>query len=105
MAQVIIWDSVKNLNRITSPIKTIEIDFTNQATRSKTFQIVDLDVSSTSIIIPVHSAIAATGKSSDENEMDALICRAVASAGSFTLYVDSLFGPVRNKFNINYYIG
>lgn len=45
---------------------------------------------------------APTGKSQDENEMDSFVCRAVATAGQITVFIDSLFGPVTGPFRFAY---
>jgi hypothetical protein len=81
-----------------------EIDFGPMGTRSKTFTISDPDVLSTSQVMAFQSGKAATGRSADENEMDALSLRCVSGDGQFTLYADSLFGPVAGRYVIDYRI-
>ena len=83
-------------------LKETEIDFGSTPTRGATFTVTDSDVTGTSKIMAVQSGAAATGKDQDENEMDALILRAAPGTGQFTLYADSLFGPVVGNFKINY---
>lgn len=83
-------------------IKQTEVNMGTVPTQSKTFTVVDSSITSTAYIIANHSGDAATGKAEDENEMDVLVCRAAAGSGQFTLYVDSLTGPVVGNFKINY---
>jgi hypothetical protein len=84
--------------------KQFEIDFGALGTRSKVFTITDTDVNVLSKLFVQQSGNAATGRSQDENEMDALTFRSIAGAGQFTLYADSLFGPVAGKYKISYSI-
>ncbi len=88
-----------------SLVKEVEIDFGPTATRQKTFTVIDVDVSGTSIILVGHSAKAATGRAQDENEMDTLLCRAAPGAGSFTLYVTAFPNHVSGKFRVAYTLG
>jgi hypothetical protein len=92
-------------NTSSANITETEVDFGSVATRSKSFTIIDAGVNTNSKILASQSMDAATGKSQDENEMDALQCRCAAHSGQFILYVDSLFGPIRDKFKINYIVG
>jgi hypothetical protein len=87
-------------------IKETEVDFgmaLNQ--RAKSFTVTDADVGATNQLLVFQSLAAATAKSQDENEMDALMCRAVAGSGQFTVYAESLFGSVTSTFKLNYLIG
>lgn len=86
-------------------IKSVEIDFGAAATKRKTFTIVDVDVSPTTLILIGHSAQAATGRSQDENEMDFLFLRAAGGTGEFTLYADAFPNFVSGKFRVNYLLG
>ena len=95
-------NSANGLN--TSTMFTVELDFGSTPTRSKTFVVSNAGVTSSSQIMVQQSAEAATSRSADENEMDALICRQFPGSGSFTMYVDSLFGPVTGKYKFNYTI-
>ena len=88
--------------KVVAPTKTVELDFGSPGTRSKTFTVTDADVSASSVIQAWQSGSAATGRSSDENEMDQIMFRAVPGAGSFTLYATSLFGPVSGLYKVNY---
>lgn len=83
-------------------VQEAEIDFGPVAVRSKTFTVTDAGVSPASRIVAVQSGAAATGRSADENEGDALVLRCVPGAGSFTLYTTAIEGPVAGKFKINY---
>lgn len=84
---------------------TIEIDFGIIPTRSKTFTIIDLTVSTSSLIIINQSGAAATGRSADENEMDPLIFSGTPGTGTFTLIASALNGPVVGKYKVNYIVG
>lgn len=82
----------------------VELDFGATPGVSLTSVISDPRVSVASSILMVQSGAAPTGKSADENEMDAFVCRCLPGAGSFTAYIDSAFGPVRDKFKFNYVV-
>lgn len=86
-------------------IKEVEIDLGASAVKDKKFTITDAEVSTTSLIMIGHSAKAATGRQQDENEMDALFCRAAPGTGEFTLYVTVLTGRASGKYRINYLLG
>ena len=79
-----------------------EIDFGSVGTKSGKFVVTNASVSLTSKILANQAATAATGRSEDENEMDALVCRCVPAAGSFTVYIDSVTGYISGKYKINY---
>lgn len=81
---------------------TVEVDFGSIPTYDKTFTVTDASVSLTSKVIALHAGDAATGRQADENELDALVCRAVPATGSFTLYVRSTTGPVAGKYKVHY---
>jgi hypothetical protein len=89
---------------VTTFSKRIEIDFGSLGTRSKTFTISDPDVLLTSQVTAVQSGTAATGRAQDENEMDVLNLRCVSGSEEFTLYADSLLGPVAGRYVIDYRI-
>lgn len=80
----------------------VELDFGSTPTRYLTATITDSIVESGLQIIMVQAADAATSRSQDENEMDPIICRAVAGTGSFTAYLTSLEGPVVGLYKFNY---
>ena|SRR3990167_6082518 len=83
-----------------------ELDFgTAVAQQAKSFTITDAAVGATSSILMEQSLEAATGKQQDENEMDSFNVRCVAAAGSFTAYVESLYGSVAGIFKFNYLVG
>lgn len=86
-------------------IYSCEIDFGTTSAKEKTFTVTDPAIVNTDKILITHSAAAATGRSQDENEMDVLICRAVSGVGQFTVYVNSLYGPVCGKYKLNYMVG
>lgn len=67
--------------------------------------VTDAGVSGTSKILAVQSAVAATSRDADENEMDQLVCLASPASGSFTLTCESQQGPTHGKFKINYTVG
>jgi hypothetical protein len=69
------------------------------------FTITNASVTTSSKIMVVQSGAAATGRQSDENEMDPLIFSAVAGTGQFTLYANSTSGPVYGLYNIYYMLG
>jgi hypothetical protein len=99
---------IKNWNGVEFSLtilqKQVEISFNPLGTRSQVFTIVDADVTPTSRLTAVQSGDAPTGRAQDENEMDALHLRCVAGSGQFTLYADTLFGPVANNYKIDYSI-
>lgn len=86
-------------------IKSVEIDLGSLAVRDKTFVITDAEVNTSSKIMIGQSAKAATGRQQDENEMDALFCRAAPGSGEFTLYVTVLTGRASGKYWVNYILG
>lgn len=79
-----------------------EINFGSLPVRSKTFTITEIGMTPTSTLTVSQSAKAATGKAQDENEMDALLLRAVPGTDQFTLYADAYPGPVSGNFKITY---
>jgi len=86
-------------------LKEYEADFTTSA-RARTFTVSDSDAAAGDKIVAFHSGNAATGRDASENEMDALIVRAVCLVnGTITFYVDSLFGPVFGKYRLHYFLG
>ena len=82
----------------------VEIDFGSTPTRYKTAVVTDTVVVVGLQIIMVQAADAPTNKSQDENEMDPIICRAVAESGQFTAYLSALEGPVVGAYRFNYRI-
>jgi hypothetical protein len=83
----------------------IEIDFGTIPTRSKTFTVIDVSVSSTSKLFPTQAGNAATGRHADENEMDPIIFSGIPGTGQFTLIASALNGPVVGKYKVNYAVG
>lgn len=93
----------KTVGTFTAKAINVEIDFGATPTYSAVLTITDANVTTTNGIIVNQSGTAATGKSQDENEMDALDLSAVCTVnGQFTLYVTAFPGPVYGKFKINY---
>lgn len=81
----------------------VEVDFgTALFQKSKSFVVTDSAITTSHKIAVVHSFATPTGKAQDDNEMDSFVIRAVSGAGQFTMYVDSLFGSVHDKFKFNY---
>lgn len=81
----------------------IEVDFGSLGAQISTFSVVtDATVSATSKIMILQSGIAATGRLADENELDAIICRAMPGTGVFTLYCDVHWGLTHGLFKVNY---
>lgn len=73
-------------------ITEVEINFGWPAVKSKTFNIVDVNVTPTTKIIAMLSGNAATGKNADDNEMDAINFTAYPKSGSFDLYANVVEG-------------
>ena len=84
-----------------------EVNFGATGVRSKTFTLSDPDVLvGQHHVMAFQSANAATGRSQDENEMDAIMYRAVPgpSNGQITVYADSLFGPVAGLYVLHFIV-
>ena len=88
-----------------SGFKETEVDFGIIPTNYKTFTIVDVDVTVGSLILPLQSGRAPTGRSADENEMDPMIFSATPLSGSFRLIASTKDGPVVGKYKVNYGVG
>lgn len=86
-------------------VTSLEIDVGAIPVWSTNITITDGTVTGTSKIVITQSAVAATGRDADENEMDPLILSATPTAGSFTLRVAGAHGPITGKYMINYVIG
>jgi len=86
-------------------ITEIEIDFGTSPTRTKTFTVTDASVSTSSKIVVSQSGHAATGRQSDENEMDPILFSGTPGSGQFTLIANALTGPVAGKYRANYMVG
>lgn len=80
----------------------VEIDFGSTPVDEKEFAITDAKVNATTTIVATHSGKAAAGKDADENEMDALLLRALPGSGSFTLWATAVPGPVTGTFKVSY---
>lgn len=91
--------------RLSLRTKQVEIDFGSGLNQhQKIFNIVDDNVSVGNKVMASLAYEAPTGKSLDELEMDEIIFKCKANDGSIDLIATSLFGPVRDKFKINYQI-
>lgn len=85
-----------------STIRGVELDFGTTPTIRKYFTVENPEVTHTSMILMQQSFAAPTGKAQDENEMDSFIIKAIAGIGAFTVYAESLHGPVVGPFKFNY---
>jgi hypothetical protein len=83
-------------------ITEVEIDFGSTPVKTKVFAITDAAVAATDKVIAFQSGKAATGRVTDENEMDAIIFNTNPLAGSFTLRAQVLTGTVSGKYKVNY---
>jgi hypothetical protein len=84
--------------------RVVEIDFGTVGVAEKTFTIVDAEITTSSVISAFQSGAAATGRDSDENEMDKLFVSAIANNGSLTLYTSCYPNVVSGKYKINYIV-
>ena len=82
----------------------VEIDFGTMGTRTKIFTITDPMVTTGSKVATWQSGNAATGRQTDENEMDPILFSACAGNGTFTLYANSLMGPVKGLYRFIYIV-
>jgi len=71
---------------------------------SQSFTVQDPRVTASEQVVMWQSGQAPTGKSQDENELDAFSCRCASGAGSFVAYIDSLFGVVAGPFRFAYVV-
>lgn len=86
-------------------ITTLEIDFGTTPVSQKVFTVTDALVSFDSRIIAIQSGEASTGRSADENEIDAILFNATPGEGTFKLNATCVTGKVSGKFKVNYQIG
>ena len=70
----------------------VELDFGSPGTRQRTFVVVDPAVTAQTNVVMSQSALAAIGRSADENELDAFVCRCTPVAGSFTAFITTVDG-------------
>jgi hypothetical protein len=98
----ITWTDITGKPSNLGYISQTEIDFGTTPVDEKTFTITDANISVSSEVMVQLAYVAPTGKEIDELEFDSFDFRAVAGAGSFTLYARSLEGLVADKFKINY---
>lgn len=87
-------------------IKQTEIDFgTGQYIYENAFTITDPTVTTASKILATKSFESPSdGRSSDEMMVEQLELGVKPSAGTFSLHVNSILGPVTGKFKINYVV-
>lgn len=64
--------------------------------------IADAGITASSRIFVTQSMNQPTGKDQDETTMDDLIFKAWPASGSFTLQVNSMTGPLHDKFKVFY---
>ena len=89
---------------IVIPSGSVEVNFGTYPTISKTVNITDARISSTSVILATQSGKAATSKQADENEMDGLMFSCLAANGSFQLNMNCAPYRIAGNFFINYTI-
>lgn len=83
-------------------ISTTEIDFGTDAKFVAKATVTDAGVSGTSKILVWQSGEAATGRQSDENEMDGITCNAKNGSGSFTLRCQANRSVTHGKYQVYY---
>ena len=84
--------------------KETEIDFTTALVES-TFTITDAGVVAGSKIVISISGNTPTGRNADEIQMESFYYYAVPAAGTFSLFIRSLQGPVYGKYKVFYTYG
>lgn len=88
-----------------STITEIEVDFGTLPTRTKTFTVIDANITVSSKLTITQSGTAATGRQADENEMDPILFSGTPASGQFILIANALAGPVSGKYRVNYVVG
>lgn len=83
---------------------TTEIDFGVRSTWNKVATVVDGGVSGTSKIIVVQAGTAATGKQSDDNEMEQINCNGIPGTGQFTLNCTAQRTVTHGAFKVHYLV-
>jgi hypothetical protein len=86
-------------------IKQVEIDMGIIPISSKTFTIVDADISATTKITGSIAMEDTEDKDADECDMDDLVIVCASGIGQFIMNVSSLSGSVYGHYKINYIIG
>jgi len=84
--------------------KETEIDFTTALVESS-FTITDAGVGATSKIVISISGNTPTSRNADEIQMESFYYYAVPAAGTFSLFIRSLQGPVYGKYKVFYTYG
>lgn len=87
-----------------SPTVVVELDFGSGLVKAGVFTVIDAGIGPSSNVFMMQSGLAPSGKSADENEFDAFLCRCTPGSGKFTAYVQSLNGPVTGKFKFEYFV-
>lgn len=80
----------------------VELDFGVGAQKSTFSYVTDATVTAASKIMVLQSGIAATGRQADENEMDAIVCRAIPATGTLRIICSVLEGVTHGLFKVNY---
>ncbi len=83
----------------------IEVDMGALPIVSKTFTVIDLNCTPSSVIVGNVSGDTPTGKMDDEVEMDSYALLFKAGSGQFDVTLRGLEGYLHDKFKINYVIG
>ena len=86
-------------------IVEVEVDFGSSPVYSAAVTVTDADVTLDSIIAVWQSGNAATGRTADDSEFDALVLSATPGEGQFTLRAVAIPGPIVGPRNILYMIG
>lgn len=85
-------------------VTQVEVDFGTACDYTGVFVITDAGVTATSKIDAWQAGDAATGRVANENEMDGLVCSCLPAAGTFTLVITAVPGPVVGKYKVNYLV-
>ncbi len=90
----------------TAEIVQVTVDFGATPVRAGTFVVAVPGALVTNEVMVSQTFIAATGRSRDENEMDALTCRGyVSSSGQVTIHVTADPGPVVGEYVLAVLVG
>lgn len=82
----------------------VELDFGATPVDSKQFVVADGALTAASKVSITQCAQPATGRESDENELDPIVASAVASLGSMTVYTHALKGRVVGPYKFIYQV-
>lgn len=90
----------------TAEIVEVVVDFGSTPVKQATFVVAVAGALTSQQVIVTQTMIAATGRSRDENEMDALVCRGYVSAsGQVTIHVSADPGPVHGEYVLAVLVG